>query len=240
MLVGSLAIGATACAERQRAHRPIILLAYSDDQSYPHVSILGDAVVRTPAFDRVAREGVLFTHSYTACPSCTPSRSALLTGRPIWWIGEAGVLYGTLPPEYPLFTHLLEDAGYHTGFVGKPWAPGEWRAEGLTRHPVGKEYASRLESDPPHGIDTRDYAANFEDFLAERPPGAPFFFFFGATEPHRDYEPGIGQLSGLDPSKIEVPPYLPDAPEVRSELLDYYYEIEPYDRHLGRMLESLE
>ncbi len=240
LLAGSLAGGAAACGPRSAGRRPNILLAYSDDQSYPHASILGDPVVRTHAFDRVAREGVILEHSYTACPSCTPSRSSLLTGRPIWRIGEAGVLYGTLPPEYPLFTHLLEDSGYHVGFVGKPWAPGDWRAGGLERHPLGREYADRLEPDPPDGIDMRDYAANFADFLDARPPGSPFFFFFGATEPHRDYESGIGARSGLDPAKVEVPPYLPDAPEVRSELLDYYYEIEHFDRHLGRMLDLLE
>ena len=240
LLASSLAGGAAACSGRPSNRRPNILLAYSDDQSYPHASILGDAVVRTPAFDRVAREGVLFDHSYTACPSCTPSRSSLLTGRPMWRIGEAGVLYGTLPAEYPLFTHILEDAGYHVGFVGKPWAPGDWQAGGLERHPFCSEYAARLEPSPPAGIDLRDYAANFEDFLADRPPEAPFLFFFGATEPHRDYEPGIGQRSGLDPARVQVPPYLPNAPEVRSELLDYYYEIEHFDRHLGRMLDTLE
>ena len=237
LLVGSLA-AAAGCGRANR--RPNILFAISDDQSYPHASVLGDPVVRTPAFDRIAREGVLFTQSYTACPSCTPSRSAVLTGRPIWRLGEAGALYGTLPAEYPLITHLLEDAGYRTGFVGKPWAPGDWRAGGLARHPLGKEYAARLELNPPQGIDTRDYAANFEDFLDARPAGAPFFFWFGATEPHRDYEPGIGSRSGLDPGRVLVPPYLPDAPEVRSELLDYYFEIEHFDRHLGRMLEALE
>ena len=240
LLAGSLGLHATHCGTQESQRRPNILLAYSDDQSFPHASALGDPVVRTPAFDRVASEGVVFAHSYTACPSCTPSRSSLLTGRPIWRIGEAGVLYGTLPPEYPLFTHLLEDAGYHTGFVGKPWAPGDWNAAGLARHPLGTEYKDRLEKEPPSGIDLRDYAANFEDFLAARPPGAPFFFFFGATEPHRDYESGIGRSSGLDPDEVDVPPYLPDAPEVRSELLDYYYEIEHFDRHLGRMLDTLE
>ena len=240
LLGGAALLGAAACTAPQIDRRPNILLVYSDDQSYPHASALGDPVVRTPAFDRVAAEGVVLTQSYTACPSCTPSRSALLTGRHIWRIGEAGVLYGTLSPEYPLFTHLLEDAGYHTGFVGKPWAPGDWRSGGLQRHPIGTEYSQRLEADPPAGIDTRDYAANFADFLAARPDGAPFLFFFGATEPHRDYEPGIGMRSGLDPSEVQVPPYLPDAPEVRSELLDYYYEIEHYDRHLGRMLDTLE
>ncbi len=240
LLATSAGFGLLACGASDTSSRPNILLVYSDDQSYPHASILGDPVVSTPAFDRVAREGVILTHSFTACPSCTPSRSALLTGRQIWRIGEAGVLYGTLPPEYPLFTHLLEDSGYHVGYVGKPWAPGDWQAGGLRRHPIGTEYRERLEPDPPVGIDTRDYAANFEGFLGARPDGAPFFFFFGATEPHRDFEPGLGERSGLDPSAVRVPPYLPDAPEVRSELLDYYYEIEHYDRHLGRMLDRLE
>lgn len=234
MLVGATA---PALAEGTRAN---ILFALSDDQSYPHTSILGDPVVRTPAFDRIAREGVLFTHSYTACPSCTPSRSAILTGRQIWQIGEAGLLFGTLHPEYPLVTHLLEDAGYHVGYVGKPWAPGDWQAAGLKRHPNGKEYAARLEPNPPIGIDTRDYAANFEDFLADRPDDSPFFFWFGCTEPHREYESGIGKRSGLKLDDIVVPPYLPDAPEVRSELLDYYYEIEHFDRHLARMIKTLE
>ncbi len=240
LLGGAAAALAASCGIEATPRRPNILLAYTDDQSYPHASILGDPVVRTPAFDRVAREGVILTHSYTACPSCTPSRSTLLTGRPIWRIGEAGLLYGTLPPEYPLFSHQLEGAGYHIGFVGKSWGPGDWQAAGLQRHPLGKEYHERLEPDPPPGIDTRDYAANFEDFLADRPSDAPFFFFFGATEPHRDYDPGLGERSGLDPSKVVVPPYMPDAPEVRSELLDYYYEIEHFDRHLGRMLDALE
>ncbi len=238
--VGAIA-GISGCGGRSTSdRRPNILLAFSDDQSWPHASILGDPVVKTPAFDRVAQEGVLFNHSYTACPSCSPSRAALLTGRQIWQIGEAGLLYGTLPQEYPLVTHQLEDAGYHVGFVGKPWAPGDWKAAGLARHPIGTEYDSRLEPDPPYGIDIRDYAANFDDFLADRSNDSPFFFWFGCTEPHREYETDVGMRSGLDLNSVVVPPYLPDAPEVRRELLDYYYEIQHFDNHLGRMLESLE
>ncbi len=229
------------CVELPAAtKRPNILFAISDDQSYPHTSILGDPVVKTPAFDRVAREGILFTHSFAACPSCTPSRSSILTGRQIWQIGEGGVLFGTLHARYPLFTHLLENGGYHVGFVGKPWAPGDWGAGGLTRHPNGKEYSDKLERDPPVGINTLDYAANFIDFLADRPQGAPFMFWFGCTEPHREYDTGIGKRSGLQESKVVVPPYLADAPEVRREILDYYYEIEHFDKHLSRMLKTLE
>ncbi len=243
LLFSSLAATAIGCGSDDQPagpKRPNILFAISDDQSYMHTSIYGDPVVKTPTFERIAREGILFTQSYSACPSCTPSRSAVLTGRQIWEIGESGILYGTLHPENPLFTHHLEDSGYHVGFVGKPWAPGDWRVGGLDRHPIGKEYDAQPEPDPPHGIDVRDYAANFDDFLSEKSDDAPFFFWFGCTEPHRDYDVGIGERSGLSMDDVVVPPYLPDAPEVRSEILDYYYEIEHFDKHLGRMVAKLE
>ena len=239
VVASALAISQTAnCC--QADSRPNILFAMSDDQSFPHASILGDPVVKTPGFDRIAREGVLFTHSFAACPSCTPSRTSILTGRQIWQVGEGGVLFGTLHPEYPLFTHLLEDAGYHVGWVGKPWAPGDWEAGGLTRHPNGKEYSDRKAVNPPIGINTHDYAANFEDFLADRTDDQPFMFWFGCTEPHRDYDVGIGLRSGLRAEDVPIPPYLPDTPETRSEILDYYYEIQHFDSHLVRMLSKLE
>ena len=221
--------------------RPNILFAISDDQSWAHTSAAGCAYVRTPAFDRVAREGVRFMHAFCASPSCTPSRSAVLTGRQIWQIGEAGLLYGTLPKEYPPFTYLLQDAGYFTGWTGKGWGPGEWQPGGLPRHPLGREYNRRLQSPPVHEtLDARDYAANFEEFLQERPKGAPFFFWFGATEPHRVYEQGVGVRWGKRPRDVTVPAYWPDTEEVRSDLLDYAHEIEWFDAQLARMLARLE
>ena len=213
--------------------------AFADDQSYPHASILGDPVVKTPAFDRVAREGVLFRHSFTACPSCTPSRTSVLTGRQMWQTGEGGVLNGTLDQRYPLFTHLLQDAGYHVGFTGKGFWPGDPHAGGVERPPLGKEYSDIPAENPPPGIDTRDYARNFEAFLADRPESAPFFFWFGCTEPHRDYDVGIGRRSGMSMGEVPVPPYFPDSEEVRQEILDYYYEIQHFDTHLARMLDKL-
>ena len=230
-----------SCSGRPEApKRPNILFAFSDDQSYPHASILGDPVVKTPAFDRVAREGVLFTHSFTACPSCTPSRMSVIKGRHMWQTGLGGVLYGTIDPRYPLFTHALEDAGYHLGYTGKGIAPGDPAAGGVTRPPLGGEYNAIPADNPPPGVDTRDYAKNFEAFLADRQAAQPFFFWFGCTEPHRDYDPGIGRRSGMNIDDVEVPPYFPDAEEVRDEILDYYYEIQHFDAHLARMLEKLE
>ena len=231
-----------ACARLASSQRrPNILFALADDQSYPHTGALGDAAVQTPAFDRIAREGALFTHSFATCPSCTPSRTSILTGRQMWRTGEGGILYGTLPPEYPLVTHRLEDSGYHVGYTGKCWAPGNWQAGGLTRHPNGAEYNSRKHAEPvPAGIDERDYATNFDDFLADRPEGAPFFFWFGCTEPHRVYEDGVGVRHGKRLEDIRVPAFLPDTERIRGDLADYYFEVEWFDRQLERMLSRLE
>ena len=76
----------TVCAES----RPNILFCISDDQSYIHTGANGDKIVQTPAFDRVAREGLRFLHAFCDAPTCGPSRSAILTGQPIWRLEEAG------------------------------------------------------------------------------------------------------------------------------------------------------
>ncbi len=102
--------------------KPNILFCLSDDQSWPHASAYGTKVIRTPAFDRIAKDGVLFDHAYCASPSCTPSRSAILTGQQIWRLGQGGQLFGTLPKEHPVYTELLARAGYTVGYMAKGWA----------------------------------------------------------------------------------------------------------------------
>jgi len=239
LLVAPAVMGACARA-RRRDSRPNILFAIADDQSWPGAVSPGEGALRTPALDRVAREGVVFTHSFCASPSCTPSRSAVLTGRSVWQLEEGGVLNGAIPAKYPLLTHLLEDAGYHVGYTGKSWAPGNWQAGGLTRHPAGREFNAQRMGPTPPGIDTRDYAANFGDFLAARRPGQPFFFWFGSTEPHRVYDDGIGRRSGKRLEGVRVPSFYPDVEIVRSDILDYCAEVEWFDSHLDRMLRTLE
>ena len=72
------------------AQRPNILIAISDDQSYPHASAYGCAGIETPSFDRIAEAGVLFTRAFTPAPGCSPMRAAFLTGRHIWQLEAAG------------------------------------------------------------------------------------------------------------------------------------------------------
>ncbi|MHC4124441.1 MAG: sulfatase family protein, partial [Planctomycetota bacterium] len=92
----------------------------------------------------------------------------------------------------------------------------------------------------PVGIRNYDYAANFEAFFKNKEKSKPFCFWYGSFEPHRAYKKGIGVESGKRIEDVEVPGFLPDRPEIRSDILDYYFEIEHFDKHLGRMINTLE
>ena len=201
---------------------PNILFAIADDWSFPHASAYGDPVVRTPAFDRIAREGALFTHSFTAAPSCTPSRAALLTGQAVHRLAEGGNLHGFLPERFAVYPDMLEHAGYHVGFTGKGWGPGQFEPGGRSRNPAGPRFA------------------DFDEFLAKRRAGQPFAFWFGSTDPHRPYTPGSGAAAGLSASDVVVPPYLPDTPAVRGDLLDYYLEVQRFDSQVASLIALLE
>ncbi len=226
-------------AKQQQGKKPNILLAISDDQSYPHASVYGCKGVDTPAFDRVANEGVLFNNAFVASPGCSPSRAALLTGRFCWQLEHAGTHASEFPAKYITYTDILESAGYHIGFTGKGWGPGNYEDSGRKRNPAGPEYAKR-KLDPPEGIADFDYAANFKDFLDEKKPEQPFCFWYGAKEPHRVFKKGIGLEHGKKLEDADVPSFLPDVDEVRSDILDYYFEIEWYDDHLGKIIKILE
>ena len=202
--------------------RPNILLVIADDWSYPHASAYGDPTVSTPAFDRVAREGALFSHAFTASPSCTPSRAALLTGQAVHRLAEGANLHGFLPERFEVYPDLLERAGYHVGHTGKGWGPGRLEPAGRTRNPAGPRFES------------------FDAFLSQRRAGQPFCFWFGSTDPHRPYEAGLAAQAGLEGGTVVVPAMLPDTPEVRNDLLDYYAEVHRMDRQLAGLLEALE
>ncbi len=239
----AMAVAASSVATRVHAQdrRPNILFAIADDWSWPHASAYGAKGVDTPAFDRIAAEGCLFSSAFTAAPQCSPNRAATLTGRHIWQIEEAGTHGSIFPKKHPVFTDLLEGAGYHVGYTGKPWGPGDWKRGGWPRNPAGPEYNKRRpKSVPAKGIRRTDYADNFADFLEDRPKSAPFCFWYGASEPHRSYERGSGVKAGKRLADVAVPGFLPDDPEVRGDILDYFLEVEWFDTQLGRMLEQLE
>ncbi|MCF2488667.1 sulfatase [Dyadobacter sp. CY347] len=224
---------------QQREKRPNILFVISDDQSYPYAGAYGDKAAKTPNFDRIAKEGILFTNAFAASPGCSPSRAALLTGLNCWQIKEAGTHASSFPKEFEVFPDLLERAGYAVGFTGKGWGPGDFKASGRDRNPAGNAFLSKtLES--PKGVSDVDYAENFKDFFGQKQKDKPFFFWLGTHEPHRTYQKGIGAANGFDMNKVTVPPFLPDVPEVRNDILDYLFEIQWFDTQLGKVLAQLE
>lgn len=220
--------------------RPNILFVISDDQSYPHASAYGSEFIETPAFDRIADEGVLFTNAFSASPGCSPSRAAILTGRYPWQLEEAGTHASYFPQKFTVLPDLLEDAGYTVGYTGKGWGPGDWEASGRGRNPAGPAFQDETVNPPYNFIRETDYAANFQTFLEQRSNDEPFYFWMGTSEPHRYFEKGIGLNSGKNLEDVSVPEYLPDTPEVRSDFLDYAVEIEWFDDHLGQAIDLLE
>ena len=219
--------------------RPNILFCISDDQSYAHTGANGDPVVKTPAFDRVAKEGIRFTHAFCDAPTCGPSRSAILTGQPIWRLEEAGNIHSTLPKKFITYTEVLAQAGYAVGYTGKGWSPGRLAVGGRDSNPAGKELQHRRLKPPFKMMRNTDYGANLDDFLGEVKKDQPFCFWLGTSEPHRGYELGAGKRTGKDPAKVVVPKTFPDHPVVRSDILDYYVEVEHFDKMVARALKSL-
>ncbi|MDF1816200.1 MAG: sulfatase [Verrucomicrobiales bacterium] len=201
--------------------KPNILFCIADDWG-AHASIYGDPVVKTPNFDRIAKEGALFHNAYVSSPSCTPCRNSILTGQWHWRLGPGANLYGTLRQDLQVYPHLLAEAGYHTGSWRKSFGPGKLEGKFLENHPAGK---------PGKG---------FDEFLENRPESAPFCFWLGASDPHRAYKPGTGKESGMDLSKIELFPCFPDSEEVRSDVADYYFEVERFDSDVGKAIAKLE
>ena len=225
-LIPSILIILLACTqtppEKEVLKRPNILFLFADDWSYPHAGIYGDPVVRTPTFDRIAKEGALFNNAYCAAPSCSPSRASVLSGRYPHQLKSAGNLWSIYPNEFPNYVDILTENGYYSGKTRKGWGPGDFKKGGYTHNPAGKDYDS------------------FRKFFENKPVDQPFSFWFSSYDPHRSYVPNTGIQSGMVLEDVEVPGFLPDLACVRNDILDYYFEVERFDRECGQILKLLE
>ncbi|WP_413105583.1 sulfatase [Streptomyces sp. Inha503] len=220
-ITGALALGTPAGAARGEPDPPVnILFAIADDWGFPDAGAYGSHAARTPTFDRLAAEGALFTRAFCAAPSCTPSRNALLTGQAPHRLGAGANLWSELPATFDVYPDLLEQAGYRIGRIRKGYGPGvfpQWPHD-----PAGPGFPS------------------FGEFLQQQPERTPFCFWFGSSDPHRPYDPELGEHSGIDPAAVDVPPYLPDTPEVRADAVNYLAEVQRFDREVGDALRLLD
>ena len=236
-------IGTKASAKPTHPKRPNILLAIADDASFPHMGAYGCSWVRTPAFDRVAREGLLFNRAYTPNAKCAPSRSCIITGRNPWQLESAIDHVAHFPEKFTSYAEALAADGYFVGKTGKGWGPGDAGIhKGKRRQLVGKPFDRKKLTPPTSGIHPVDYAGNFQDFLDANKDDQPWCFWYGGYEPHRPYEFESGVKKGE--KKIsdirEVPAFWPNDDVIRKDMLDYAYEIEYFDAHLQTMLDELE
>jgi N-sulfoglucosamine sulfohydrolase len=207
-------------AQSYLGRRPNILVCIADDWGYGYASIYGDQASKTPVFDRLAREGALFTRAFCVSPTCSAARAGILTGQPPHRLEQGANLWGTLRAKFAVYPDLLESAGYVVGFAGKGYGPaidGE-----RARNPAGPRFA------------------NFKTFLASVPDDKPFCFWFGALDPHRPYDRNVTGTYEITQKDITVPQYLPDVPEVRDDLRDYIAEIRRFDADVGGILACIE
>lgn len=254
-------------AQASEPKRPNILFAFADDwgrfaSAYAKVDGSGTAndVIRTPHIDRIAREGVLFKRAFVSAPSCTPCRSALLSGQHFWRSGRASILQGAVwDGSQPAFPLLLAEAGYHLGESYKVWSPG---APNDAPYGGGKyayekrggrfnQFSQNVTKLVAGGTPLEDakqqlygeVAANFDDFMAARKPEQPFCYWFGPTNVHRKWIKGSGKnLWGINPDDLKgkLPPFLADVPEIREDFADYMGEAQAFDAAVGVLVKKLE
>jgi len=245
-----VALASPARGEQDEPRRPNLVLILADDLGAEDCGAFGHPTIRTPNLDRLAAEGLRFDRAMLTCSSCSPSRSSLITGR-YPHSTDAEELHWPLPAEQVTFVEKLRDAGYWTAAAGK-WHLGNAVKDRFDvvreANPRGYQLAAaagEAQDDDPGRLAFEGPGAaqagcdQWVPVLRERPKDRPFFLWLAALDPHRDYQPGAIPEPHR-PEDAVVPPYLPDTPEVRADLAQYYDEIARLDHFVGAVLDELE
>jgi arylsulfatase A-like enzyme len=233
------AAAAEAASQPGVGKRPNILFILSDDHSAPHLGCYGDPNIKTPNLDRLASEGMLFGRNYVTAPQCVPSRASLMTGRsPV--ACRITRFSAPLPRDEITLPELLrKQAGYFTGICGRTYhLDGSGRPEVSER--IFDKHNLRTFQDRVDYLDDGTGLENVErlnEFLDKVPAGKPWFLWANYIDPHRKWDENI---PAPDPAGLKLPGYLPDLPEVRQELSQYYAEIMRLDADFGRLMAALE
>lgn len=205
-------------ADSITAARPHIVVFLSDDHGQLDSTPYAATDVRTPNMQRLAEAGMVFTHAFTASPSCAPSRAAMLTGlMPARNGAEANHTFKR--DDVPSLPDVLRKAGYQTAAFGK--------------------VAHHVRDAARHGfdvVDSRHQAAVVEKFLRERDASRPLCLFVGTHEPHVPWP----DLEGYDPSAIRLPPNHVDTPNTREQRARYYTDVTKADTQLGEILDLVD
>ncbi|MBL7219329.1 MAG: sulfatase [Phycisphaerae bacterium] len=246
---GAISLGLYSVArakDASPAKRLNILLITADDLNCDSVGVYGCKTPDiTPNIDRLAARGVRFEHAHVTIAVCQPCRGVLATGRYPHRSGIEGFQRLPVGSKIPLVTEKLRAGGYLNGILGKvghssPRASFKWDMS-YDMPQLGK------------GRDPKLYAKYAKEFfLRAKTEGKPFFLMANSHDPHRPFS-GSDQEAGMrkggkitppsrtyKPSEIDVPGFLPDIPNVRREIAEYYSSARRCDDTVGALLKALD
>lgn len=225
---------------------PNIVLVVTDDHGRDDAGCYGNTAIHTPNLDSLAARGVRFTRAYCTSPSCSASRSVILTGMYNHANGQYG--HGHQFHHFRSFENiqslpvLLSDGGYHTARIGKYHVDPE----------EVYHFDTVIEGNSRNAV---EMARNCKEYIENQ--DQPFFLYFCTSDPHRGlgvvednpYKPDrFGNLDegypGVEkrtfhPDSVIVPPYLPDNRACREELAQYYESVDRFDQGLGKLFQYI-
>jgi N-sulfoglucosamine sulfohydrolase len=226
-------------ARAQGAKTPKNVVIVIADDLGMQLGCYGDRAIKSPNIDALAKRGVRFARAYATASSCSPSRASILTGMFTHQNGQYGLQHAAHAQQTHAWVqslpNLLRAAGFWTGIIGKVH--------------IGPQSVYNFHAEITKGLggnrDVVAMARAARDFVGRRDQ-RPFFLVFAFADPHRAKE-GFGneafardpQEVRYDPKYVPVPPHLPDRPEVRKELAEYYQSVTRMDRGVGLLLDAL-
>ena len=231
------------CKQKKEPQIKNVLLLFADDMG-AHLGVLGNPNVHTPTLDSLASKGMLFTEAHTSVASCSPSRSAILTGM---YPHSNGHWRNTITPkitdpdsqftrastkldkvgvheEITTLIEQLENNGFYTGITQKWHLSPHWKFP-FERRVTAKGSLSKIESD-------------LNKFFAEV-KDRPFFLQMNIGNTHRPYEHSIEYAQNVNPDHIKVPELFPDTPKARKDLAKYYTTVNGVDKVVHESLQAL-
>lgn len=235
MVVG---IVGTPLQAQQTAKKKNVVLIIADDLGLD-TAAYGNNVIKTPNLDRLAKNGIVFTNAYATVASCSASRGSILTGMYTHQNGQFGHAHN--PHGQHTFSRLeglpvlLNRAGYYTGLIGK------FHVQPDSVYP----FQALLTKKTKGNRGPEEMAKLASQFFADA-KGRPFFLVYASSDPHRSAKRFGNENFTNDPNEVKydpkdviVPYFLPDRPEVRQELAEYYQSASRFDRSVGLLMAAL-
>ncbi len=231
VVVWAVVLGVVLASELSQAAPKNVVLYVTDDQGSTDAGCYGNPVIKTPGLDTLAEAGTRFTHGFCTTPSCSASRSVILTGV----LNHANGQYGHAHSYHHFKTfdsvkslpNRLREGGYRTASFGKyhvaPQAQYDFEF-------WGKDFMEGKGNSPSKLAAGADAFIRADD---ER----PFFLYFCTQEPHRPFK--REEAEAVHPKDVLVPSFLPDNAATRQELAEYYSSVEQADSGLVALIETL-